>query len=374
MGPKAALAGEAAKVERPVSERSASPPPRTDGHAATWEASEPAVAPPRFVQIEPVGQCNLRCRMCPIQYRRDGPPFGPPAFLDVCDFERILEELPGIAELHLQGLGEPLLHPRFFDLVAHAAGKGIRVTTNSNLTLLHPHLSERCITSGLAYLHVSLDGAAAATYEHIRTGARFDRVVRNLEALLAARHRLRRTTPGIGLVMVVMRTNLHEVPAMVRLAHGWGVDDLFVQHLCHDYGETDLPAHYRSMRAFVESESLEHANERLVDRHFEEAGREAARLSVRLRLPGRGRSARPAGTEGGRRCHWPWRGLYLSYKGDAMPCCMVSTPDRINFGNVTEQGVRPVWQGAAYRDFRRRLDSEEPPEICRSCGVYKGTM
>jgi MoaA/NifB/PqqE/SkfB family radical SAM enzyme len=27
---------------------------------------------PRFVQIEPVGQCNLRCEMCAIQFRRDG--------------------------------------------------------------------------------------------------------------------------------------------------------------------------------------------------------------------------------------------------------------------------------------------------------------
>jgi hypothetical protein len=29
---------------------------------------------PSFVQIEPVGQCNLRCRMCPIQFRSDGAP------------------------------------------------------------------------------------------------------------------------------------------------------------------------------------------------------------------------------------------------------------------------------------------------------------
>jgi MoaA/NifB/PqqE/SkfB family radical SAM enzyme len=25
---------------------------------------------PKFLQIEPVGQCNLRCRMCPIQSER----------------------------------------------------------------------------------------------------------------------------------------------------------------------------------------------------------------------------------------------------------------------------------------------------------------
>lgn len=37
---------------------------------------------PRFLQVEPVGQCNLRCQMCPIQFRQDGPPHGPPAFMD----------------------------------------------------------------------------------------------------------------------------------------------------------------------------------------------------------------------------------------------------------------------------------------------------
>src|SRR5258708_21403770 len=37
---------------------------------------------PTYVQIEPVGQCNLRCQMCSIQFRKDGPPFGPPALDD----------------------------------------------------------------------------------------------------------------------------------------------------------------------------------------------------------------------------------------------------------------------------------------------------
>jgi len=27
---------------------------------------------PDFVQIEPVGQCNLACRMCPVAYRGEG--------------------------------------------------------------------------------------------------------------------------------------------------------------------------------------------------------------------------------------------------------------------------------------------------------------
>src|SRR5205085_3672641 len=96
--------------------------------------SLPTVKPPTFLQVEPVGQCNLRCQMCPIQFRQDGPPWGPPAFMDFDLYSSVLRQFSGLKELHLQGLGEPMMHPRYFDMVAQAAAQGIRVSTNSNFT------------------------------------------------------------------------------------------------------------------------------------------------------------------------------------------------------------------------------------------------
>ncbi|HMF36162.1 MAG TPA: radical SAM protein, partial [Isosphaeraceae bacterium] len=104
---------------------------------------------PRFLQVEPVGQCNLRCQMCPIQFRQDGPLHGPPAFMDFDVFTRLIDQFPDLEELQLQGLGEPMMHPRFFDMVAHAVRRGIRVGTNTNLTLLNARRAELCVTSGL---------------------------------------------------------------------------------------------------------------------------------------------------------------------------------------------------------------------------------
>ena len=57
-----------------------------------------------------------------------------------------------------------------------------------------------------------------------------------------------------------------------------------------------------------------------------------------------------------------------------MPCCMVATPDRVHFGSVAERGVETIWNGDAYQAFRRQLDSDEPPDVCRSCAVYSGTF
>ncbi len=329
---------------------------------------------PRYVQIEPVGQCNLRCQMCSIQFRQDGPPFGPPAFMDFERYTRTIDQFIGLQELHLQGLGEPMMHPRFFEMVEYAVAKGIKVSTNSNLTLLNERRAERCVTSGLDCVHVSIDGATAETYEHIRVRAHFERVLANLERLNKIRERRDSRLPHIRLVMVIMRQNLAELPALVRLAARYEIGSIFVQHLCHDFGESSLPVHYRPMRDFVQSQTLLEEEPERVDFYFAEAREVARELHIELRLPRTRLKMHAPGTPGPQRCDWPWKGAYLSYQGYAMPCCMVSTPDRVNLGRVGEQSVAQIWNGERYEQFRSQLSSEEAPEVCQSCSLYSGTF
>ena len=333
----------------------------------TQEREARDVPLPEYVQIEPVGQCNLRCRMCAIQFRRDGPPHGPPAFMDFDVFVRIVGEMTRLKRLHLQGLGEPFMHPRFFDMVRHASDRGIRVTSNSNMTLLGDRRAEQCLNSGLAELHVSIDGATAATYESIRVRARYARVRRNLAHLTALQRQRGLSRPRIVIVFVLMRRNFEELPGLVRQAAGWGIGEVFVQHLCHDFGESSLPGHYAPMRDFVDRETIAGVESASVDAAFEEARTEAGRLGVELRLPRTRRKATPG-------CDWPWTGAYFSYEGLAMPCCMIGTPDRLNFGNAGVHGAASLWRGADYRAFRERLASDDPPDICRSCALYHGTF
>jgi radical SAM protein with 4Fe4S-binding SPASM domain len=312
--------------------------------------------------------------MCPIQFRQDGPPHGLPAFMAWETFTRILDEMPDLEELHLQGLGEPMMHPRFFDMVEYAAARGIQVSTNSNLTLLAPWRAERCVASGLERAHVSIDGATAATYERIRVRSSLAKVLRNLDALLAARDRAGAVLPHLRMVTVVMRQNLHELPALVELAHRYRFEGVWVQHLCHDFGESSLPSHYRPMRDFVQAETLLGEDSARVARWFGEARIVAEQLGVELRLPSIEPTAFAPGTPGPARCDWPWHGAYVSYQGYAMPCCMIATPDRMNFGNVAERGLPAVWSSVAYEAFRDQLASDTPPEICRSCAVYTHTF
>ena len=329
---------------------------------------------PSYLQIEPVGQCNLRCQMCPILYRQDGPPYGPPAFMQFDLFTRLIDQFIDLKSLHLQGLGEPMMHPRYFEMVAYAKERGLVVTTNTNLTLLNARRAEQCVLSGLDEIHISIDGATAETYEHIRVRSHYDKVMRNLELLSEARRRLESETPHMKLVMVVMRQNLAELPKLVSQACEWSMEEIFVQHLSHDFTESSLPEKYKPMRDFVQEQTLLEEDLGRIEHYFGLARRTADDLGIKLRLPRTRMRIHPSGTPGPERCDWPWKGAYISYDGRAMPCCMVATPDRINFGSLSETPVNSLWNGELYQAFRQQLASDQPPEVCAACSIYRGTF
>ncbi|MFT3894221.1 MAG: radical SAM protein [Anaerolineales bacterium] len=329
---------------------------------------------PSSIQIEPVGQCNLRCEMCAIQFRKDGPPHNGLAFMAWDTYTSLLDGFPGLKKLHLQGLGEPMMHPRFFEMVRYAKARGITVTINTNLTLLNPERTEKLVQSGLDTLFFSIDGSTAETYERIRKRAHFDRVLNNIEMLLETRRRLKSEHPHLRLVMVIMRQNLHELPELVELAHRWSAEEMFVQHLSHDFGEATLPDEYRPMREYFVEQSLAHEDPQRIDQYFNQAQATAQSLGLKLRLPRTTPRRHEPGTPGRERCDWPWTGAYISYEGYMMPCCMVSTPDRANFGKVTDHTLTSVWNSDEYNQFRNQLDLETPPDICKSCSLYWGTF
>jgi radical SAM protein with 4Fe4S-binding SPASM domain len=334
------------------------------------DALEPPV--PRELQVEVTGACNLACRMCLVRYaprigRRTGA-------LPVAAFHRLLDELPALERVTLQGLGEPLLAPGLLEMVEACTARGIAVGFNTNGTLLRRPVADRLVASGLDWLHVSLDGATAATYEGVRDGATFDVVRANLEGLLAARAEAGRERPQVLLVFVAMRRNVGDLPALVRLAHGWGVDGVRVQNLSHAFTDTDPAGAYADIRAFARDEALWGGDGPDGD-PFAEARALAADLGVDLRLPEL-RAAPPQPAEGAPGCDWPWRSAYVTHRGEVQPCCMVMGSDRATLGRLEGgSGLPDVWHGEAYRTFRRRLtEPGDPPEVCRGCSFYRGVF
>ncbi len=311
--------------------------------------------------------------MCAIRVRRDNRPAGR-AYMRPDLFRRIVDATPGIDRLHLQGLGEPLLNPHFSEMVSYAASKGVEVTASSNLMLVDRERALEIVESGLQCLHVSVDGASAPIYESIRKGASFSKLVGNVRLVMGAKERTSSRFPSMRMTVVLMRRNLAELARLVKLASDLGMEQVFVQRLCHSFREAALPAHYAPMRAHVEREDVAGVRRETVAERFEEARATAAWLGVELRLP-RLPDEGPAGEQAGQgACDWPETGIYISYQGCVMPCCMVGTPDRVNFGRTKGYDIARIWNGRACTDFRLRLASRNPPEICKSCSIHCGTF
>ena len=257
-------------------------------------------APPTELQIEVTGSCNLSCQMCLVAYR---PKLGRSASLSLDQVRQLLDDLPSVRQLTLQGLGEPLMAPDLDAIIAEVVGRGIRVGFNTNGMLLTRERSERLVAAGLDWLHVSVDGARSETFAAIRRGGDLERVVTNLRGLVRARRDAGRANPWIQLNTVLMRANQGELPSLVRLAADIGVDRLWVQGLSHEFNDVSGDSAYVEIRGFTQRQML--ASEE-VDLATSQAAELARAVGLDLRLPDSPDrvNGRPAGEPG---CDWPWR-------------------------------------------------------------------
>ena len=331
------------------------------------------VAPPlpHHLQLEVTASCNLSCAMCLVSYRPRISRSAGALSMDL--FRRVLDATPELGRLTLQGLGEPLLQPHLFEMVELAKARGIEVGFNSNAMLLTRARAERLVASGLDWLHVSLDGATAATHEGIRAGADFARITRNLRGLVEAKRAAGAAHPWVRVVFVAMRRNVGELPALVRRLGEWGIDELHVQGLSHDFADTDPSGAYAGIREFAATESLTAMDPDEVAEVFGRAQDAAVIAGVRLRLPSpdAAPSPREPGTPG---CTWPWDAAYVTSRGTVQPCCMVMGDDRVSMGSLDDADLADIWHGEAYTRFRAALLTDEPPDVCRGCSLYRGSF
>ena len=100
-------------------------------------------------------RCNLKCVHC--YSDSDAREYPGELTWDQC--RAVIDDLAafGVPGLLLSG-GEPLIHPRFFDLACYARERGLRLTISTNGTLITPEIAARLHEIGFAYVGISLDG------------------------------------------------------------------------------------------------------------------------------------------------------------------------------------------------------------------------
>ncbi len=183
--------------------------------------SEVADGLPLEVGIEITNRCNLSCIMCP-HPEMVAQKIRPQGTMDFALFKKIVDEISSFAELvYLHGLGEPLLHPNFFEFVEYAKGKGLRVGISTNATLLNKNNARALLESSIDYVILAVDGATKETYEKIRVGANFALVEENIKNFLNYKKRYKKP-PFVVIQFITMDENEREVGPFLKKWQGKG--------------------------------------------------------------------------------------------------------------------------------------------------------
>ncbi|MCD4673859.1 MAG: tungsten cofactor oxidoreductase radical SAM maturase [Anaerolineaceae bacterium] len=169
----------------------------------------------RKLYIEATTACNLQCRTCIRNIWSD-----PIAAMKRETFDRILESLPGLPELNrivFTSFGESLTHPSILDMIEAVRARGLAVTLGTNGLLLTSKVSAELVRLGVDRIVVSLDGVSPDIYENVR-GTDMSEVLHNLHSLNEAKYQLESLIPTLGIEFVALKSNVHELGSLTRLA------------------------------------------------------------------------------------------------------------------------------------------------------------
>jgi MoaA/NifB/PqqE/SkfB family radical SAM enzyme len=305
-------------------------------------------------QIEVTSRCNLHCVMCPKRALADQ---WTAQDLPWEAFQRIAAAFNQARHIHLQGWGEPLLHPRLTDMITVAKEAGCRVGLTTNGTLLGEATSHRLIQAGLDLIAVSIAGATRETHGSLRVGSDLSVILDNVRQCVAVRGQRRDRGPKVEISYLVTKTNIAELPKTVELVASLGIDELYAINL--DYVVTP---EQEDLRVF-DCPGLRQTYSGIL-----EAARETARRS---RLAFR---ASPLESEEVAVCEEnPLKILFVSADGWVSPCTYTGlagrtdiprrfqgrsvTVRRVRFGNVLDQDLLDIWNSPAYRTFRQEFET-----------------
>jgi hypothetical protein len=293
------------------------------------DAATAGVTPPfpLKVQVQTTTRCNAARAMCPYPEVTGEPSFEHEQ-MDEALYDRLLAQLSGrgIQRFSPFLMNEPLLDKRMPELIAKARTALPHTTLNlfTNGSALTVDRAQAMYEAGLDELCVSVHGFEQGAYERVMVGLRFERVWRQLDAVIA-HHR----AGGLGAMTLKIVTG--DVPEVTQT----------------------LPAMPSAWADYVVLKGF--SNERTVSEVMADlqssAGAQGRALGERRPL-----------------CQRPFVKLYVMADGDCV-ICNCDWRRRAVLGNLNAASLDAIWHGAAYRAVRRThlRDAFSAEHVCAGC-------
>lgn len=343
---------------------------------------------PKWVVLQLLEQCNLRCRMC-YEWGREGTYHTKRelACLDLETVKKVIADCsPGHPYLGLFG-GEPLLYPWLDQVITLAREYGLRIDIPTNGTLLKQH-GEMLVETQPSRLWVSLDGPPEINDRQRGDGV-YQKVVEGLETLFEIRQHQGSTLPKIGITLIVTPLNYLYIEKLFLQC----LDLSKIDHISIEFQLYTTPEHYARhaavMRAEFEVAKASCAQGMIWDQS-EFRTIDPGELTRQIKAVEQFCAARgiyfitypktitpdnlaafyqgnwAAMADYHKRCTFPWVYAEINARGDVTTC---HTFYDLTHGNVYRQGILEIWNGPSVEKFRSYLRKNLLP-ICTACSRY----
>lgn len=195
--------------------------------------------------------CNLRCPSCRkgLIFHKEGRAYN----LGIKLADRVNEWLYNYnnpINVHIGSDGDPFASHVYRHFMKHTpVRENIKYSLLTNGLMLRDfHTSIPHVINSMAKLGVSIDGASSGTYEKLRLGGKWDKIMDALDfiSVLKQEHNFE-----FNLHMVVQQENWHEMESMLDLAHRHNVDRVYFNKI-EDWN-TDIDF---NSQTFMESEEF----------------------------------------------------------------------------------------------------------------------
>ena len=326
----------------------------------------PSAGRVRLLMIEPTTRCNFTCGFCVGRHLDQND-------ITLDTFRHALAQFPALERLEILGEGEPLMHPRFFEMARMARDRGIKVSTITNGSLFSPERIDQILEAGIETLFVSIESPRADDFRDIR-GGDLSRVVEGITALLAARAARRQVYPTVGFAVTVLRRTQTLMPEIARLYAELGMDGGISAHMlntmpgytgCYSASMIDQVlspmeqalawtryANIVQSPAFQPSAAAVHFS----DEVFGQNAPSKKTTSTKHRLARDYRS-----------CPWLDEGIYINRHGQATGCARIKDTTRFGFGDMRHDTLDTVLSQRAR--LGEALRAGLTPEACAGCFI-----
>lgn len=299
---------------------------------------------PRRLVFELTNACNLNCVMCG---RNDA--YFKPTIFNIDWINKFNDVLNKVEEVTLMGWGEPTMHPQFINILEKLNKYNVRKYFCTNGMKLG-ELRDPIFQNKVDIIAVSLDGANEETNNKIRKGSDFNKIIEYLKDIVEEKKRRNINYPYINFVFTAMKSNFHQIPDMVKLAHEVGIEEVKIVYLTV-FSERML------------EESLYNCQDD-VNLVFNEAIRLAEELGIKIKLP-HIEGDDIAESKYHKNCYVAWRDLFLGSDGYIRPC--MSTP--VKFFDINNYNkFESLWNSKELVEFRKNVNDEKlMGDTCKKC-------